>query len=180
VNWRNEWGTITPAGGNGSSGRIVANEILTPLGITGEQTYFTDCLPYYFVKSGTGSQGQRISAVYQPFAAAHGLPRAELPYRPRPHELIARTIADEASTLRHQLHESGAAHVVTLGQEAADAFAAIFATEQVLLRPDHTYGHHRPVIIADRRIDWLPLTHPGNRTPTWRARHTRWTTTASL
>jgi hypothetical protein len=123
---------------------------------------------------------QRISAVYQPFAAAQGLPRAELPYRPRPHELIARTIAEEAATLRHKLHESGAVHVVTLGQEAADAFAAIFATERVLLRPDQTYGHHRPVIIANRRIDWLPMTHPGNRTPAWRARHTRWTTTASL
>jgi hypothetical protein len=52
VNWRDDWGTISPAAGNGSSGRIVANEILTPLGITAEQTYFTDCLPYYFVKSG--------------------------------------------------------------------------------------------------------------------------------
>jgi hypothetical protein len=46
--------------------------------------------------------------------------------------------------------------------------------------PDHTYGHHHSVIIANRRIDWLPLTHPGNRTPAWRARHTRWTTTATL
>ena len=100
MNWCDDWGTISPAGGNGSSGRVVVNEVLAPLGVPAEQTYFTDCLPYYFVKSGTGSQGQRISAVYPPFA-----------------------------------------------------FATIFAR--------------------------LPQTHPGNRTPAWRTRHTQWTTAAS-
>jgi uracil-DNA glycosylase len=180
VNWRADWGTVSPAGGNGSSGRIVVNEILTPLGTTADRTYFTDCLPYYFLKSGTRSQGHRISTIYQPFAAAHQLSQAELPHRPRPQDLVARTLAEEAPTLRDQLHESGARRVVTLGQEAADAFAAIFATEPVRLRPDHTYGNHRSVTIANRRIDWLPLTHPGNRTPAWRIRHQQWTATASL
>jgi hypothetical protein len=91
---------------------------------------------------------------------------------PRPQELIARTLAEEAPTLRNQLHRSGARRVATLGQRAADAFASIFATERVLLRLDHTDGHRRSVLIANRRIDWLPLTHPGNRTPAWRTRHT--------
>jgi hypothetical protein len=56
VSWHGDWSTITPASGNGSSGRIVVNETLTPVGIPAERTYFTDCLPYYFVKAGTGSK----------------------------------------------------------------------------------------------------------------------------
>jgi uracil-DNA glycosylase len=112
--------------------------------------------------------------VYTPFAAAHGLLPAELPNRPSPHDLVARTVAEEAPTLFAQLHESGTTRVVTLGQEAADAFAAITATERILLRPDKTYGRPHPVSVARRHLDWLPLTHPGNRTPAWRTHHERW------
>src|SRR5690348_989669 len=124
MNWCDDWGTISPRGRQRQLGGHRRQRGSRPTwGVPAEQTYSTDCLPYYFVKSGTGSQGQRVSAVYQPFA-----------------------------------------------------FATIFATERVLLCPEHTYGDHRSMVIANRRIDWLPLTHPGNRTPAWRARHTQWTT----
>jgi hypothetical protein len=70
--------------------------------------------------------------------------------------------------------------VVTLGQEAADAFAAITATERILLRPDKAYGRPLPVSVARRHLDWLPLTHPGNRTPAWRTHHERWAANLDL
>jgi uracil-DNA glycosylase len=178
VDWAEEWGSVALAGGNGSSGRLVVDEILTPLGVAPEKTYFTDCLPYYFVKSGKGSQGQRINEVYQPFATAHHLPSADLPARPAVNDMVRRTVADEAGTLLEQLHESMADQVVTLGQEAADAFAKIVGADPVELRPDGTYGTPRSVSIADRRIDWVPLTHPGNRNPAWRTRHARWASDA--
>ena len=38
VNWCDDWGTISPAGGNGSSGRIVVNEVLAPLCVPAQQT----------------------------------------------------------------------------------------------------------------------------------------------
>jgi hypothetical protein len=179
VGWRAEWGTVTPAGGNGSSGRAVVDQVLRPLRIPAERTYFTDCLPYYFVKTSPGSQGHRIDHVYQPFATAHGLPQANLPHRPPIRELVRRAIADETVNLQDQFRESGADTVVTLGEEAAAVFAAIVGVKPPTLRPGTTYGQPRPARINGRRIDWIPLTHPGNRAPTWRSRHAEWAANAS-
>jgi hypothetical protein len=174
IAWQDDWGTATLAGGNGSSGRILIDQILTPLRTVPERTYFTDCLPYYFVKAGADSQGQRIDEVYQPFALTHGLPAANLPARPSERELVSRTVLHEADTLRHQLQESGTDHIVTLGQEAADVFAAVSGAPPVHLRPDATYGLPRTAVIDGRRLTWLALTHPGNRILIWRTRHTQW------
>lgn len=174
VGWREEWGSVALAGGNGSSGRVVVDDVLTPLGVVPDRTYFTDCLPYYFVKSGHGSQGHRMAAVYQPFAAEHDLPPADLPPRPKPADLVHRTVTEEADELRQQINEAGAAQIVTLGQEAADAFAGIAGVDPVELRPDEAYGAPRPAAIGETHVEWLPLTHPGNRTPTWRTRHKQW------
>lgn len=175
VGWRDEWGSVGLAGGNGSSGRVVVDEVLEPLGTRPDRTYFTDCLPFYFVKSGKGSQGQRIAEVYQPFAAEHGLPPADLPPRPKPADLVRRTVAEESDELRQQIIEAEAAQVATLGQEAADVLAAIAGVEPMALRPNEAYGTPYPVKVGDTPLAWIPLTHPGNRTPVWRARHQLWT-----
>lgn len=174
VGWRDSWGTIGMAGGNGSSGRVVVDDVLRPLGVSVEATYFTDCLPYYFVKSGAGSQGARIAEVYVPFAEVNGLPVAELPPRPTEKVLVRRTLDEESGELGDQLVGSGAARVVTLGQEAADVFAVLTGSENVLLKQDLGYGTWVAVHFQGRRFDWLPLTHPGNRNQAWKGRHQRW------
>lgn len=77
IAWRDEWGSVTLAGGNGSSGRVVAKQVLTPLAIPPDRTYFTDCLSYYFVKTGPGSQGRRIAEApgsHSPTPAIEPLP----------------------------------------------------------------------------------------------------------
>ncbi|HEY1574606.1 MAG TPA: hypothetical protein VGG05_24960, partial [Pseudonocardiaceae bacterium] len=58
VGWEPGWGSIAAAGGNGSSGRHVVDHVLRPLGIAPEQVYFTDCLPTYFIKPGSGGQAE--------------------------------------------------------------------------------------------------------------------------
>ena len=52
VGWCPEWGTVGGAGGNGGSGRHVVDHVLEPLGVTAEQTCFTDCVPTYFLNGG--------------------------------------------------------------------------------------------------------------------------------
>lgn len=178
VGWSEEWGSVGLAGGNGSSGRVVIDDVLEPLGVRPGRTYFTDCLPFYFMKSGKGSQGQRIADVYQPFAAEHGLPSAHLPPRPKPADLIQRTINEESDELRQQIKDAGSARIVTLGQEAADVLAAVAEVGPVELRADEAYGAPLAVIVGDARLEWLPLTHPGNRTPAWRVRHQQWAATS--
>jgi hypothetical protein len=82
-------------------------------------------------------------------------------------------------SLNDQFHESGAHAVATLGEEAAAVFAAIVGVQPPALRPDTSYGQPRPAWIGRRCIDWIPLTHPGNRTATWRSRHAEWAAEAS-
>jgi hypothetical protein len=96
VGWTEVWGTVGVAGGNGSSGRHVVDHVLKPLGVSPSSVYFTDCLPTFFVKYGPGSQGERTQAIYQTFAAAQGLPSADLPPRPSVAELIKRSVAEES------------------------------------------------------------------------------------
>ncbi|ODU27941.1 MAG: hypothetical protein ABS80_02985 [Pseudonocardia sp. SCN 72-51] len=176
VGWKDEWGSVGLAGGNGSSGRSVVDGILRPLGVAPGRTWFTDCLPYYFVKQGSGSQGDRIAEVYQPFAALHGLPPADIPPRPKPAKLVRRALAEELDDLIRQFTEARAPRVVTLGQEAADVLTGLADTERVVLRADASYGTPRPVTVGGTEVDWLPLTHPGNHTPVWNERHEEWTT----
>jgi hypothetical protein len=86
VGWTPQWGSVTAASGNGSSGRHVADHVLKPLGVETGQVYFTDCLPTYFIKTGNNSQTTAIRDRYEPFAVTQRprLPQADLPSRPSP------------------------------------------------------------------------------------------------
>jgi hypothetical protein len=168
VGWRHAWGSVNPAGGNGSSGRHVTDHVLTPLRLTAGDVYFTDCLPTYFVKH------TRIADVYGPFAAERHLPDAALPARPSPSQLVSRAIAEEGKELRHQLLEADAPAVVTLGQEAADVLAVLTGADRVVLAPDESYGREHEVSLDGRKLCWTALTHPGNHGDVWQQRHLEW------
>jgi hypothetical protein len=140
VGWTERWGSVTAGGGNGSSGRHVVGHVLRPLGVEAEQTYFTDCLPTYFIKSGNNTQATAIRDRYEPFAVAQRprLPQADLPGRPSTTELVRLAVAEEGPTLRAQIAEAAAPIIVTLGQEAADVLARIAGVEHVPLTPGST------------------------------------------
>ncbi|MFD1045240.1 uracil-DNA glycosylase family protein [Kibdelosporangium lantanae] len=176
VGWTEQWGSVTAAGGNGSSGRHVVNHVLKPLGIAAQQAYFTDCLPTYFIKSGENSQMTAIRDRYEPFAVAQRprLPRADLPVRPSARDLVHRAVAEEGPILRARIAEAAAPVMVTLGQEAADVLAELAGVDRVLLTPGADYGRARTVVVAGLRTQWIPLVHPGNRSARWRHRHQQW------
>jgi uracil-DNA glycosylase len=174
VRWVDEWGSVSHAGGNGSSGRHVVEHVLKPLGVAPSTVYFTDCLPFFFVKDGAGSQAERIRAIYQPFAKRMGLPLADLPPRPGTRELVERSLEHESDVLLGQLNDAQAPRVLTLGQEATDVFARLAGAERVVLRPEADYGRPRSVRVAGAWREWIPLTHPGNRTSIWAHRHQAW------
>jgi hypothetical protein len=174
VGWRREWGRVGGTAGNGSSGRRVRADVLEPLSVAAAATFFTDCLPCYFVKRGPGSQGDRIDEVYRPFAGRVGIAAPDIPTHPREAELVKRSIRDEGADLVNQLSSSGAGRIVTLGQESADVLATLGGVERRALRPDAEYGSPRTIQIEGESFDWLPLTHPGNQSPVWRTRHQAW------
>lgn len=108
VGWQAAWGTAEPAGRvNGSSGQVVRDRVLSPLGLTLDSVWLTDALPYFHVHRGRGTQGAAMSGRYDPFAAEQELPTHDLPSRPSPAALIARARTDQADRLRQELHDSG-------------------------------------------------------------------------
>ena len=174
VGWQPGWGTVNPAGGNGSSGRHIAKHVLEPLGVSADAVHFTDCLPTYFVKSGRISQAQVLAEVYGPFAAAQDLPVADLPPRPSASQLVSRAVEEEGANLHEQLCEADAPAIVTLGQEAADVLAVLTRADRVVLTPDDTYGRERVITVDGRKLGWTALIHPGNRGEVWQRSHARW------
>ncbi len=168
VGWHPGWGSVNPAGGNGSSGQHVAKHVLAPLGVTADDVHFTDCLPTYFVKH------DKTAEVYGPFAEERDLPDAELPARPSPSQLVSRAIAEEGVGLREQLLEADAPAVVTLGQEAADVLAVLAGAARVVLAPDESYGREYEITLDGHKLGWIPLTHPGNHGEVWQQCHARW------
>lgn len=173
VGWRREWGRVSSAG-NGTSGRAVIEDVLRPLGTTIDRCFVTDYLPRYHVKHGPGSQGSAMAERYAPFAAARGLPPVSLPGRPTPSALTRQAIRENGDELAGQLRMSQAELVVSLGEEAAEVFAAVTGADRAPMRRDDAYGQERCVPPGCGVGGWVALKHPGLREPRWKARHDEW------
>ncbi|MFA9430023.1 hypothetical protein [Egicoccus sp. AB-alg2] len=165
---------------NGTSGRSVVERVLGPLGVDPCRTMFTDLVPRFFVKTGTGGraeQGDRIRDVYEPFARLVGLPPANLPARPAQRQLVSGVVTEERNRLRNELAAAGASVIVTLGSEAREALRQIVDDADGVpardLRRDN-YGEPGTLRIGRYRARWYALTHPGNRSPAWREVHAQW------
>lgn len=179
VGWRDEWGSIASPSTNGSSGRIVRDEILAPLGIAIEDAWLTDCVDTYFVKDGPSSQQRAIDTRYAPFAKERRLPAATLPPRPAPRELVRIATRDHAARLRAELLESAAPLVITLGNEALAVLRAIANHEGIPAKLDPApaaYGREGRVQIEDHTARVIPCIHPGQHADVWTRAHTAWKT----
>lgn len=173
-------GRVIPSG-NGSSGRAVMEHVLKPLGFDAKATWFTDALPWFFVKrSGSSTkreQGDVLDDIYEPFAAAAGLPSADLSSRPSRSQLVTMATTTERRRLREELAESGASSVVTLGEEARRVLVGIADEADGLpTRPLHAkaYGDRGRVRVGNHAAEWYALVHPGNRSAKWRQARDLW------
>lgn len=63
---------------------------------------------------------------------------------------------------------------MTLGQPAADVLTGVLCVDRVVLRRDADYGRERSLKTGRRKVAWIPLKHPGQRTPAWAEHHRRW------
>lgn len=176
VDWQDSWGQALSAGHvNGSSGRLVRERVLAPLGLLFEQVWLTDALPFFHVHRGPRTQGAAMSERYDPFVASHGLQGHGLPDRPSPAALVALAIHGEAGRLRDELRESRARLLVTLGSEALAVAASLVAGELPQgLAPDSAYGTRHVVTFDDGLLEVLPLVHPGQKGAVWVEAHERW------
>lgn len=102
VVWQRSWGSVMSSG-NGTSGRGVIRDVLSPLGVAAGDAHFTDCYRRYLVKSGAGYQGAAMERAYGPFAAARGLPPVSLPRRPTDAALVRMALAEDEGHLLREL-----------------------------------------------------------------------------
>jgi hypothetical protein len=111
-NGEGQWGFVEAAR-NGTSGETLKRRILEPLGVTADETWFTDAVNSFFVKRGsTGGRGGKrvkqqadvLADVYEPFVAhVEDLCPATLPPRPSAGRLIASATKEQRDRLRREL-----------------------------------------------------------------------------
>jgi len=172
-------GTVT-LGNNGPSGAGLLTDILTPLGMDAASVAFTDAVPWFFVKSGKGSQGDAITGRFNALARDLGLVEGSLPERPTPKVLVDLvTSGQRRDGLRREITDAGVPLVITLGQEALDATRRIADRcegIQTRLAPEG-YGAKGELEIDGATIAILPLVHPGFLRQTV---DPKWTTAVSV
>lgn len=187
-----DWGFVEAAG-NGTSGETLRKGVLDPLGVTSEQTWFTDAVNTFFVKKGaSGSRGGKpvnqqadvLATVYTPFATrVECLEPATLPPRPSAAKLVDLAKREHRDRLRNELAEAQPSRVVTLGEEARAVLACV--VDDPASGPPTTplagadsvradYGRPGEVHIGDWSAEWYALIHPGNRDPRWTSLHKEW------
>lgn len=183
VGFRSEWGTISSAG-NGTSGDRLTTGILEPLGVEPGEVWFSDLVPWFFVKRQGGESRRRqqfeaINQDYAPFATRHGLPAATLPLRPTLARLSSYAVEHRRDVLRRELVESGTRVLITLGEEPR--FVVERIADRVCGRVTQTltarmtgYEDSGSLTIDGREIEWWALKHPGQRRTDWAALHQRW------
>jgi uracil-DNA glycosylase len=181
VGFNDGWGRVEP-GLNGPSGRVLETHYLEPLGATPSNTSYTDLIPWFFVKSGAGSQGAAITERFKPWAAGHGAPPSSLPSRPTPQELVGLLEpSGRRESLRNEIISINPDTILTLGQEALDGLEAASdecRPAQERLAPDERYGRTGSVTVANHQFELMATVHPGllrqTRRADWRSAHQTW------
>ena len=170
-------GSLVPAHPNlnGPSGRSIDKDFLEPLGLTRDDAWLCDLVPYSCMNP---SQAKAIDTHYVPHIEKSGLPRVGWPTLPDKLADVARQdeIADE-------LRESGAEVLVTLGDAPLKWFGKAFGTNASLKaygKGSQVYGLLHDVVIKGRALKLLPLVHPrqagglGGHSPEWKDLHENW------
>ncbi len=159
-----ECGQFTGAGPfNGSSGRHLDRQYLTPLGATRDDVWITDVVNRHFVSTGGAAA---IASRYGLAADALGLPPARLPARPPAEGLIALAVSKHLDRLVGDLAEAEPDHVLTLGNEALTVFWALGVRPRsnearVPTLSAAVYGRRIPVVLPGGHECVLhPLAHP--------------------
>jgi hypothetical protein len=198
------WVSSTSPAANGSSGAKVENRYLAPLGIGAASAAFTDVYPVFVTKSaGRGAHGRReqgdaIRDEYDSVAEDLGVPASSLPGRPTAKQLVTESLERFQGHIVRAVEEADAPLVITLGDETLQVLRRIPAltpeppTETITDLYGARYGARGHLTVNGRRVEWLPLVHPGllkgtarqlaldpvKRTgPGWNWLHSKWAQT---
>ncbi len=172
-----EAGRLVPASKhlNGPSGRSLDEQYLAPLGLTRENAWLCDLVPYSCMNP---HQLLAVQDRYTPVAQRFALPPAKWPRVPN-----KLTDAPRRAEIAAELHESRADILITLGDLPLKWFTAAFGSERSLGaygRDLESYGRLHDLEVEGRRLKLLLLVHPrqaaglAGHNPAWRSIHEGW------
>lgn len=160
---------VANLGNNGPSGAGVVKDVLGLLGLDAAHVAFTDAVPWFFVKKGTGSQGDAIEKRFAPLApklnGSDGVHAGDLPKRPSQKDLVEIVGSERRAGLRSEIADASAPTIITLGQEALDAVRVVADAHSGLPEKlaSERYGRLGGVTVDVKEYALLPLVHPGFR-----------------
>lgn len=161
---------------NGPSGIVLDELFLSPLGLTRNDVWLSDILPYTRLNP---NQLNAIEKHYNPLIAKFGLPPCTIP-KFSTSELWS---IERIGEILDELQQSQADTVILLGELPVKHFLAHFTKYRKLsdfgTTPD-TYGKIHELSIEGKTYRVLPLVHPrqaaalGKNSPEWQMLHQNW------
>lgn len=170
-------GRLAPANDqlNGPSGKALDELFLQPFGLSRNDAWLCDLVPYSCMNE---KQAAALQREYDPVRESLGLPVYDWPSLPR-------QITDSVrrAEIERELLDSGADTVVTLGDQPLKWFTSFYGTPTDLSAYGKTqkeYGLPHSMTVAGRKLNLLPLVHPrqaarlGSHSTAWADLHDAW------
>jgi uracil-DNA glycosylase len=161
---------------NGPSGRALDEHFLEPLGLSPEDVWLCDLVPYSCMN---GSQAEALRGSYGSVAQEWGLPS----FRWDP---LPKVLADEKrrAQILEEINEAQPEILITLGDLPLKWFSRHYGSKASLGgygQSAEDYGRIHQIDICGRGIGLLPLVHPrqaaklGGHSVDWSESHSIWT-----
>jgi uracil-DNA glycosylase len=175
-----ELGHLDPADSmfNGPSGLTLDNNFLKPLGLTRDDVWLCDIIPYTRINP---QQRAAINNHYNPFVRKYNLLKCTIPdFRKQELDNVHRRYE-----IIKELEQSQARVVILLGDLPIRYFLSYYSDERKSFLKDfgimiNRYGNLNPIMINSTNYQILPLVHPrqagklGRHDKVWSDLHEEW------
>ncbi|MBI4549130.1 MAG: hypothetical protein HY707_14195 [Ignavibacteriae bacterium] len=175
----NALGKLKPAGEkfNGPSGLALDKFYLEPLGLTREQCWLSDLVPYSCLND---KQEKAIEERYNPHIDKYSLPHVTIPGRPK----TKIEFTEKKNEIIDEIKQAKPKLVISLGDEPIKWFFSRWlngasSIKDLILTLD-AYGKFFSLTVDGMKFNLLPLTHPrqagklGQHSKEWNALHGQW------
>jgi hypothetical protein len=174
VGWDDAWGSVCVADTrfNGSTGRILRDNVLEPLGLDIAGAYLSDCLNLYHMSAGVR---ERLDTDVGSILGKLGRAGRGLLSHPTENQIVIGGLTAHMR-IAFELEEAKPKVVITLGNAALRVLGAVIGRTEMqnLTHENAYYGKPIHVNFAGHSCLWYPLCHPGQRAARYLLAHKRW------
>jgi uracil-DNA glycosylase len=175
-----ELGHLEPADAtfNGPSGKILDSHYMKPLGLTRDDVWLCDILPFTRINPG---QKRALEKHYNPYIKPYKIPKCTIP------DFSKQELDNEArrKAILKELESSGAKVLILLGDLPIKYFLSYYSEQKKLHLANYgleigDYGKPNPTTINGKKYQVIPLVHPrqagklGLHDKEWNKLHQKW------